>query len=509
MEHYSRRSLAKSPFRQILTDQYTGRTVEIAAASDAFLQKKVAHQLAAWEKENQIRMSRAECERLNSEAEKCYASLSSFGKRKGTFSAEKLYASLMQVYAPRPFVSQLAEPVFIKPVTVRTAKRPNRFLDFVIPGRKARRLAAEADDRLVSQRNMVAAQEEYERRLVTYQEDKRTEVERYELEEQQIKADIAAANEMLCRRKDAFMADDPDEIRFVIGQYFELVYYSPVLRDEMQRVTWNYDSCIRQIIVKRTFDLVKALPEFWKFEFKTLKSGIRRKRWTNVERAKNHEMIVRSIMARTISDLFRILSESQLDQIIYKGELASEDNPTKLVSYWAIRRSEAVSVYAKALKRLDMHGLEDIVSISTCEDILNDIDPALLLDIIRDDDSEIVLPSRSADVVLDADPPSSSLTDRERNVHEGLFELSQITQKGCRPFEKTISSFMRGYTGSVFYDVFKNMRHFGCCRDMTFAEVMDIISSLVLKKMVRRQQSGDKYLYYPIRPSDHETELDE
>ena len=159
------------------------------------------------------------------------------------------------------------------------------------------------------------------------------------------------------------------------------------------------------------------------------------------------------------------------------------------MEYWHINRASLSNVY-KAFEESNKHhnikGFDTIEETIVSDANFDDLDEDSLYDLLDDING-----------VEDSSNRVASLEYNEQVLFDSLVYISTKADIGCRPYFKTIYSFVSGNINTPFYDTFKLNDLFGCLPNVTNQELQELLDRLVTKQLVSRLEMNFKYLYYP------------
>lgn len=477
---------SRSNSRENLCNPYTGETILICARNYQSLQNKINAQRNKWEKEHQEKLLQDECDELNRNANEIKEKLLNLYKYKTKFSVNKYYDSLIQVYIKPEFTTCLIEPVYSEPEIIKTAIKENKFLEFFSKKRKEKRLKQENEDFQLNEIRRKNAKEKFKEDFFNYENLLRIEKENFENEQEIIKNNIEVSNRKIEKRRRDYVYCYPDETISLAKEYFNSEIYPDCVKEDFQNVVLKYDDLRKNLFITVDINLSMCLPEYWTFEFKGLNKGINKLPWKHHERKDNYLLILRSLMAKTIYDIFQVFDDKHVDDISYTCYL-TDTNKTK-VGFCNITRASITNVYKlfeQTLKYFDLKGIiaeDELTKENDPENISDDVLFDLLDEITGNENSN---------------RPSISLDYNENVLLQSLVYLSSMWKIGCKPYYKTIFSFVTGNIKSPFYNSFKLNELFGCLPKISNDKLQNMLDQLVNLGLVICTEINLKNLYYP------------
>lgn len=384
--HYSYGKGSRSKCQKYITNPHTGENFLICARNHESLEKKIKLKKEKWEIDYQERVVEFKVNSLNSEANSLKYSLLNLYKCKTMFSVDTYFESLIKKYISREFSTGLVKPIYVEPAIITTAIKRNRFLEFFSKNRKKRRIKEEESDRVMNEIRKKDSVDKFNKALDDYYGKVDIEKRRFILMEEENKKEIENHNETIRKRQRDYYNCYPLETERIIQEYFNRENYPLAVKEAFSKVDIAYDDLRRTIFLKRILDLDKILPEFWSYEFKGLKKGIVKHTWKYQEKKSNYNIILKSLMVKTIYDLFLILDNDHLSDIVYECYLVINSKNTK-VEYWNINRNSLSDVY-KAFEEAEYHhNLKGIVvseDLSFSDTNSDGLDDDILYDLLND-----------------------------------------------------------------------------------------------------------------------------
>ena len=254
------------------------------------------------------------------------------------------------------------------------------------------------------------------------------------------------------------------------------------------KIEIKYDDLRKNVFITRRINLDNILPEYWSFEFKGLTKGIQQNPWKFHEKKDNYNLILQGLMVKTIRDIFGIMDNSHVDDISYTCFLQEDKNEIK-TDFWIVDResfSLIEDLKEESHNHHDLKGLKQTESTLVEDKNFDVYDDELLIDLLNEingkDNSDI------STIVLEND---------EQILLDSLKYLSSKAYIGCKPYYKTIFSFVTGNSRTPFYNSFKVNSLFGCLPNISNTKLQILLDALVNKGFVNAIEINEKFLYYP------------